>query len=243
MSDDTSAVAAAIEQQGFAVVDRVVSENARIELAAMFAEGNMRAGRRDGLRYAAVLAVARSEPVRTVVEATLGVQARAVRATLFDKTPTSNWLVPWHQDVTIPVRERREVDGYEAWSLKGGVPHVRPPRDVLESMLAVRIDLDGSLEDSGALRVIAGTHTSGFMAADEIQEIRRARPYVERHVPVRAALVMRPLLLHASSHAREARHRRVVHLEFAGCDLDGGLEWYDWRRPGDSMDGTAAACD
>jgi ectoine hydroxylase-related dioxygenase (phytanoyl-CoA dioxygenase family) len=33
------------------------------------------------------------------------------------------------------------------------------------------------------------------------------------------ALVMRPLLLHASSPSRKPDHRRVIHLEFAAEDL------------------------
>jgi ectoine hydroxylase-related dioxygenase (phytanoyl-CoA dioxygenase family) len=40
------------------------------------------------------------------------------------------------------------------------------------------------------------------------------------------ALIMRPLLLHASSPARKAHHRRVIHLEFAPADLlPPGLHW------------------
>jgi len=42
-------------------------------------------------------------------------------------------------------------------------------------------------------------------------------------VPPRGALRMRPLLLHASSRAIAAAHRRVVHLEFAPGPLPGGV--------------------
>jgi hypothetical protein len=38
------------------------------------------------------------------------------------------------------------------------------------------------------------------------------------------ALVMRPLLLHASSVSREPRHRRVLHFDYAVGELAGGLQ-------------------
>jgi hypothetical protein len=38
---------------------------------------------------------------------------------------------------------------------------------------------------------------------------------------------MRPLLLHASSPAREPVRRRVVHLEYAADPLPGGVEWFE----------------
>jgi len=40
-------------------------------------------------------------------------------------------------------------------------------------------------------------------------------------------LLMRPLVLHASSTARVASRRRVLHLKFAADDLPGNLEWFD----------------
>jgi hypothetical protein len=36
---------------------------------------------------------------------------------------------------------------------------------------------------------------------------------------------MRPLLLHASAAAKNPRHRRVIHLEWAAEELPGGLQW------------------
>jgi hypothetical protein len=45
----------------------------------------------------------------------LGERARAVKATLFDKTPTANWQVPIHQDQTIAVDRRVELPGFGPW--------------------------------------------------------------------------------------------------------------------------------
>ena len=40
-------------------------------------------------------------------------------------------------------------------------------------------------------------------------------------------LLMRPLMLHASSLAAIPGHRRVLHLEFCATELPYDLEWHD----------------
>src|SRR5262245_25806598 len=62
-----------------------------------------------------------------------------VRALFFDKTEAANWRVPWHQDLTIAVARRIEIDGFGPWSIKAGVPHVQPPAAILEKMVTVRV--------------------------------------------------------------------------------------------------------
>src|SRR3569833_488685 len=88
-----------------------------------------------------IRSLAESGELRNLVEPILGPAARPVRATLFDKAPGANWNLAYHQDLTVAVRERREVPGWERWSMKAGVPHVQPPAEVLEQMLAERINL------------------------------------------------------------------------------------------------------
>jgi len=67
----------------------------------------------------------------------LGEPCFAVRALFFDKTSHANWKVVWHQDLTVAARQRIDLPGYGPWTDKAGVPHVQPPVDVLEHMLAV----------------------------------------------------------------------------------------------------------
>lgn len=57
----------------------------------------------------------------------LGETARPVRAILFDKTSSTNWGLPWHQDRTIVVCRRMEVEGFGPWTVKSGLLHVAPP--------------------------------------------------------------------------------------------------------------------
>lgn len=171
--------------------------------------------------------LAASAAVRALVEPVLGPACVAVRGILFDKTAAANWKVGWHQDLVVALRERREVAGFGPWSLKAGVVHAQAPAEVLERMLAVRLHLDDCGAENGPVRVLPGTHLLGKLDAEAID---RERARVAERVCVASrggALLMRPLLLHASSPAARPGRRRVIHLEFAAGPLPGGLAWRD----------------
>lgn len=118
-------------------------------LTSVLQAGTARGGTRHLLDIPSVQELASSEPVRVIAESVLGEDCFAVRGILFDKTPEANWKVTWHQDLTIAVRQRRDVDGFGPWSVKEGVPHVQPPLSVLERMVAIRIHLDECGIDNG----------------------------------------------------------------------------------------------
>jgi len=147
------------------------------------------------------------------------------RALFFDKNPSANWKVAWHQDLSIAVAERHEVAGFTGWSLKEGVWHVQPPAEVLERMITLRLHLDDCGPDSGPLKVISGSHREGRLSRERIEWWKTHGGVVECHVPAGGALLMRPLLLHSSSPARQPSHRRVLHVEFATEALPAGLQW------------------
>src|SRR5262249_36630616 len=144
---------------------------------------------------------------------------------LFDKTPEANWKVTWHQDVTIAVAARREVEGFGPWSMKAGVIHVQPSAEILEQMLAVRIHLDDCGPENGPVRVLPGSHRLGKLTTEEIATIRVAVNEQPCIASRGTALLMRPLIVHASSGATRPGHRRVIHIEYANCTLPGGLDW------------------
>ena len=163
--------------------------------------------------------------VREIVAKILGPDAFVVRATLFDKTGDANWKVPWHQDVTIAVDSRRDTEGYGRWSVKEDVIHVQPPSQVLERMLTVRIHLDPCPATNGALRVQPGTHRLGRLNQNNVEVHIDETRAVICVAEAGEALVMRPLLLHASSPSITPAHRRVLHFDFAVGNLDNGLAW------------------
>jgi hypothetical protein len=159
------------------------------------------------------------------IRALLPPSSVAVQCTLFDKTPAKNWLVSLHQDLSIPVRARVESDQFGAWSRKEGQWFVQPPEEVLNRLVAVRVHLDASTAENGSLRVVPGSHRLGRLTAPEADTQRKALGEVTVESPRGGALVLRPLLLHASSKAMSPMHRRVLHFLFGPADLPHGLEW------------------
>ena len=184
-----------------------------------------RAGERSALAHPAILALAQSRRVRALVTPILGADAFAYRATLFDKTEHSNWPVAWHQDRVIPVAARHEVDGFSQWSQKASVWHVEPPLQVQQNVVAVRVDVDGSQEASGGLRLIPGSHQSGILTPAQVQDAATHTAVVCPKVVANGALRLRPLLLHSSQRTVRSGHRRIVHLEFFAGDLPGGVQF------------------
>ena len=172
-----------------------------------------------------VAELAASPAIRSLVEPILGPDAKVVRALLFDKTPGANWKVAWHQDLSIAVRERIDVEGFGPWSVKAGVQHVQPPVAVLQLMLTVRLHLDDCFEDNGPLLVLPGSHARGVLSPAQIADRRQKVAPMACTAGAGGVVLMRPLLLHASSAATTPRHRRVIHLEFASGELPSGLQW------------------
>ncbi|MCW1883703.1 phytanoyl-CoA dioxygenase family protein [Luteolibacter flavescens] len=140
--------------------------------------------------------------------------AVAIQAIAFDKTPDTNWKVPWHQDLMFPFSDEVSSPGYDLPSRKTGVHYARPPVDVLESLLAVRLHLDDCDETNGPLRVSPGTHLSGIIPSAEAANRAAENGEVACLASIGEALLMRPLLLHASSQATEPGHRRVLHVVY-----------------------------
>ena len=228
-----------VEQFGFATRDGVLSDpEVKALLAAMERVDEIGSVRTRGGVFAVrnlldvspeVPRLASSPAVRRLVEAVLGPECIPVRGILFDKIPGANWKVPWHQDVTIAVRDRVEAEGFGPSSIKAGVLHVQPPPGVLENMLSVRLHLDACGEENGALRVIPGSHRRGRIPESEIPSMRQGNSERVCAVGVGGALLMRPLLLHASSPSRAPEHRRVIHLDFAAIELPTGMSWFSER--------------
>lgn len=148
-----------------------------------------------------------------------------VRAILFDKTPAANWYVTWHQDLSIPVQSKVEVDGFGPWSTKDNVIHVQPPAKILEKMVSLRVHLDACAERNGPIKFIAGSHLSGILETENIAQWRDNHEAVIASANSGDVIAMRPLVLHSSSIAESPEHRRVLHLEYAGVELPPELDW------------------
>ena len=161
----------------------------------------------------------------TRIHSLLPRRALAVQCTLFDKSPTKNWLVALHQDLSIPVKNRVESPECSGWSEKEGQVYVQPPVSVLEQLVAVRVHLDDCQVENGALRVVPKSHLEGRVSKERAEELRLQYGETVVPLPRGGVLVMRPLLLHASSKATSLAPRRVLHFVFGPPSLPLGLEW------------------
>ena len=134
-----------VENQGFAVIPEVLKQAdvaGLLEDLTQVTPRRNRAGVRHALRYAAVAALARDSRLLAIAQEILGSKAFPFRATLFDKSPKANWLVVWHQDTALPLRDRRELPGWGPWSVKEGVNYAHAPASAFCRVLALCVHLD-----------------------------------------------------------------------------------------------------
>ena len=169
--------------------------------------------------------LARLLQLHPVIALLLPERSVAVQCTLFSKSPEANWLVALHQDLSIPVSARVSSPECTGWSEKEGEIFVQPPLVILESLLAVRVHLDPCPSEAGALRVVPGSHRRGRLGGAEAAKMRAAQGETIVSVTQGGALLMRPLLLHASSKAAQDTTRRVLHFVFGPRELPCGLQW------------------
>jgi len=217
---------AAFEQDGALRFERQLTQD---QIDSLRAVADQRIAGRPGARLdsearlADVLAV--SGAVGGVAAGLTSSRARAVRAVLFDKTEDANWVVAWHQDRTLPVRTRIDVEGFGPWSTKDGVPHVAPPFAILARMVTLRVHLDPVDEANAPLRVALGTHRLGRVPADQADRAAASAAQRVCHAEAGDIWAYRTPILHTSDRAGRPTRRRVLQVDYADFDLPGGLEW------------------
>jgi hypothetical protein len=163
--------------------------------------------------------------IGSVAAGAIGPAARPVRAILFDKTATSNWSLGWHQDRTIVVAERCEVDGYGPWTVKAGLQHVAPPFGLLARMVTLRVHLDPVSPGNAPLLIAPGSHRAGRVAEQDIDAVVAACGAITCLAERGDIWLYATPVLHASEAAARPQRRRVLQVDYAAEDLPGGLEW------------------
>ena len=160
-----------------------------------------------------------------VAASVLGEVARPVRAILFDKTSSTNWGLPWHQDRTIVVTRRVEVEGFGPWTVKSGLLHVAPPFDLLAGMVTLRVHLDPVPETNAPLLIASGSHRLGQIPEGELKSVVQQCGIATCLADAGDVWLYSTPILHCSEAARDPAHRRVLQVDFAAGDLPGGLTW------------------
>ena len=158
-----------------------------------------------------------------LIEELFGEGFFATKSIYFDKPEQSNWFVAYHQDLTISVNKRMELEGFSPWTVKQNQFGVQAPLALLENNFTIRIHLDETNLENGALKVIPKSHLRGVCRPETINKTEEREEICE--VKKGGIMLMRPLLLHASGRTTNHQKRRVIHIEFSSQQLPEDLEW------------------
>jgi ectoine hydroxylase-related dioxygenase (phytanoyl-CoA dioxygenase family) len=207
-----------IIEKGFAIIPNVFDADEISRTNDLLCETSLRrskAGIRHALAEPAVVTLASDARLLSIGQEILGPSAIPFRATIFDKSRLSNWLVVWHQDTALPLRARHDAPSWGSWSVKSGILYAHAPASALSRVVAIRVHLDDSTQDNGPLRVLPGTHSRGILTDVEIHQLAEGMAPMDCLAERGGILVMSPLIVHSSSKSRSGRSRRVLHIEYA----------------------------
>jgi len=224
---------AELHTNGFTVIDAFFSPEEVQSIAAAIddADSSSRSFRRTNDLFAirqflkeipGVQSLIFTAKFKALVGQLFGEEYFVVKSIYFDKPEQSNWFVAWHQDLTISVDRKVFLPGFGPWTVKGDQFAVQPPLEILQGMYTIRIHLDDTDEENGALRVIPGSHRHGIQ-----RKLSDANHHHEEICRVAGGgiMIMRPLLQHASNRSTGGKRRRVIHIEFSDAQLPAEMEW------------------
>ncbi|MFC4739321.1 phytanoyl-CoA dioxygenase family protein [Flavobacterium ponti] len=164
-----------------------------------------------------------NEKLKKIIETNFGEHFFITKSIYFDKPEKSNWFVAYHQDLTISVNKKVEIENYENWTKKQNQFAVQPPNEILEKNFTIRIHLDNTTKENGALKVINKSHKKGVLRTDNIDFKHEIETICE--VEKGGIMIMKPLLFHASNKTTNNQKRRVIHIEFSNQKLPKELKW------------------
>ena len=214
-----------MEDPGVSIFEGVLSwQECELLAQALSAAGGGRAGTRNLMSNRVISSLANDGRLLRLAASTLGAHVVPFRATLFEKSGTSNWHVLWHQDRALPLSTWVDSTEWGPWSTKSGVLYALAPAWALERVVALRIHIDPSTNDNGPLRVIPASHKAGVLSGADILRATSDNPARSCVVGPGGVIAMRPLLLHSSTKASDNKPRRVLHVEYASAlDLGNDL--------------------
>ena len=149
-----------------------------------------------------------------------------VKSIYFDKPEKSNWFVSYHQDLTISVNEKKEVESFTNWTKKHNQFAVQPDTKILENIFTIRIHLDDTSSENGALKVLNKSHLKSVFRIDKIDFATEQEVVCD--VNSGGIMIMKPLLFHGSNKTTNDKNRRVIHIEFSNKILPERIQWSEY---------------
>ena len=164
-----------------------------------------------------------NENLKIIIKEIFGENYFVVKSIYFDKPEKSNWYVAYHQDLTISVDKKVELENFGHWTTKHNQFAVQPPLDILENIFTIRIHLDDTDENNGALKVVPKSHAKGIYRQETIDWNVETENIC--NVNKGGIMIMKPLILHGSNRTTNGKKRRVIHIEFSNKELPKELNW------------------
>lgn len=226
-----------IEPKGFAIINNVYNENEIEKLISLIENITKNDSDNATFRKSEDLFAIRqfhkqvpetldfifNENLKNIIESNFGKGYFITKSIYFDKPEKSNWFVAYHQDLTISVNKKIEVQNFENWTVKQNQFAVQPPKEILEDNFTIRIHIDKTTKENGALKVINNSHSKGIMRIEKLDFEKETETVCE--VEKGGIMIMKPLLFHASNKTTNNERRRVIHIEFSKQQLPAGLDW------------------
>lgn len=167
-----------------------------------------------------------NDNLQSVINTIVGNDYFIVKSIYFDKPEKSNWFVAYHQDLTISVDKKIETEGFNFWTSKHNQFAVQPPTSLLENIFTIRIHLDDTDEENGALKIVEGSHLKQIYRPEAIDWKTEKETFC--NVEQGGIMLMKPLLFHGSNRTTNQKRRRVIHLEFSNTVLPQEINWAEY---------------
>lgn len=164
-----------------------------------------------------------NQNLKEIIKSNFGDNYFITKSIYFDKPEKSNWFVAYHQDLTISVNQKIPTEGFENWTTKQNQFAVQPPIEILEQNFTIRIHIDHTTKENGALKVLNNSHKKGIIRTEQYTSNNETETICE--VEKGGIMIMKPLLFHASNKTTNNERRRVIHIEFSNQNLPNNLEW------------------
>lgn len=226
-----------IDKEGFSIINNVFTENEieniislienksinNLENTTFRKSEDLFAIRQFHKEVPDTLAFIFNENLQNIIKSTFGEGFFITKSIYFDKPEKSNWFVAYHQDLTISVDKKIEVNNFQNWTVKQNQYAVQPSTEILEDNFTIRVHIDKTTKDNGALKVINNSHSKGVLRIEKLDFEKEKETICE--VEKGGIMIMKPLLFHASNKTTNNQRRRVIHIEFSRQKLPMGIEW------------------
>ncbi|MEN2401588.1 phytanoyl-CoA dioxygenase family protein [Flavobacterium sp. MC2016-06] len=224
-----------INAEGFTIIDNVYNENEIEQIISLIENTTENKAENTTFRKSQDLFAIRqfhkeipetldfifNQNLKDIIEDTFGKGYFITKSIYFDKPEKSNWFVAYHQDLTISVDKKIEIENFENWTVKQNQFAVQPPKEILENNFTIRIHIDKTTKENGALKVINNSHSKGIFRVENLEIENETICEVEKG----GIMIMKPLLFHASNKTTNNERRRVINIEFSNQQLPKGLNW------------------